>query len=373
MEIENIEKLKYDSNFGTIFKYQSSISKLITNGFNSFYSNSRNKCFPLKLFQFERMVFIKKSITLPNYINKIEFIEDMYDEKIKKKKKITYIEKNFFQNGFINYILAKRKKNAVKISSFLKRKLLIIKTKKCILIQKVISKRRILIVKLQSNITAFLVRKIIKDILNSKYVFFYRVCPTLISKLNISDNFYENENKFLKISKDNIQNIKCQIYKSLKNMETIKFIYCRLLNIYYLPLKKFRIIKKQYKVNFIVNAQKIIDSRYYVDIDNKGNYYNIISKYMIYRFKKDNIECQNNGNKFWKKFFKNKQKKRTNILDSQSISNSNETNIEPYDIIKNDLKPILKNSTKKNEFFLKNKKNIKNKNVSFNYKILYCN
>ena len=94
---------------------------------------------------------------------------------------------------------------------------------------------------------------------------------------------------------------------------------------------------------------------------------------MIYRFKKDNIECQNNGNKFWKKFFKNKQKKRTNILDSQSISNSNVTNIEPYDIIKNDLKKILKNSTKKNEFFLKNKKNIKNKNVSFNYKILYCN
>ena len=68
MEIENIEKLKYDSNFGTIFKSQSSISKLITNGFNSFYSNSRNKCFSLKLFQFERMVFIKKSITLPNYI-----------------------------------------------------------------------------------------------------------------------------------------------------------------------------------------------------------------------------------------------------------------------------------------------------------------
>ena len=88
MEIENIEKLKYDSNIGTIFKSQSSISKLITIGFNSFYSNSRNKYFPLKPFQYERMVFIKKSITLPNYINKIEFIEDMYDEKIKKKKKI---------------------------------------------------------------------------------------------------------------------------------------------------------------------------------------------------------------------------------------------------------------------------------------------
>lgn len=373
MEIENIEKLKYDSNIGTIFKSQSSISKLITIGFNSFYSYSRNKCFPLKPFQFERMVFIKKSITLPNYINKIEFIEDMYDEKIKQKKKLTYIEKNYFQNGFINTILAQRKKNAVKISSFLKRKFLVIKTKKSILIQKVISKRRILIVKLQSNIKSFLVRKIIKDILNSKYVFFYRVCPTLISKLNVSENFYENENKFLKISKDNIQNIKCQIYKSLKNMETIKFIYCRLLNIYYLPLKKFRIIKKQYKVNFIVNDQKIIDSRYYLDIDNKGNYYNIISKDMIYRFKKDNIECQNNGNKFWKKFFKNKQKKRTISLETQTISNSNENYIARYDINKNDLKPILKNSKKKNEFFLKNKKDIKNKNVSFDYKILYCN
>ena len=119
--------------------------------------------------------------------------------------------------------------------------------------------------------------------------------------------------------------------------------------------------------------KKIIDSRYYLDIDNKGNYYNIISKDMIYRFKKDNIECQNNGNKFWKKFFKNKQKKRTISLETQTISNSNENYIVRYDINKNDLKPILKNSKKKNEFFLKNKKDIKNKNVSFDYKILYCN
>ena len=45
------------------------------------------------------------------------------------------------------------------------------------------------------------------------------------------------------------------------------------------------IIKRQYRVNFIVNEHIIIDPRYEVGSDEKGNFYNIILKKMLYNTK----------------------------------------------------------------------------------------
>ena len=138
-----------------------------------------------------------------------------------------------------------------------------------------------------------------------------------------------------------------------------------------MPLTKIRVLRREYKLNFIINGKQIIDSRYQVDTDNKGNFYNIITKSMIFRFKKidKEIEIQNNfnnynsQNKYWESIFEIKKIKKANSYDSLSISNSNisnETNVAPvYESEisnKNNIISILKNPLKKVEIIKKKKK-----------------
>ena len=154
-----------------------------------------------------------------------------------------------------------------------------------------------------------------------------------------------------------------------------------------MPLTKIRVLRREYKLNFIINGKQIIDSRYQVDTDNKGNFYNIITKSMIFRFKKidKEIEIQNNfnnynsQNKYWESIFEIKKIKKANSYDSLSISNSNisnETNVAPvYESEisnKNNIISILKNPLKKVGSIGDNKKEKKNRNVSFSNKVMYC-
>ena len=87
----------------------------------------------------------------------------------------------------------------------------------------------------------------------------------------------------------------------------------------------------------------------------------------------------NLNNKYWESIFEIKKIKRPNSYDSLSISNSNisnEPNIAPvYESEisnKNNIKSILKNPLKKVESIGDNKKEKKNRNVSFSNKIMYC-
>jgi len=147
-----------------------------------------------------------------------------------------------------------------------------------------------------------------------------------------------------------------------------------------------RVLKREYKLNFIINDKQIIDSRYQVDIDNKGNFYNIITKKMIFRFKKyhSELEIQNNFNnyksynKYWESIFEIKKIKKANSYDSLSISNSNisnETNVAPVygsEISNKNIISILKNPFRKVDSIQNNKNEKRNRNVSFNNKIMYC-
>ena len=80
--------------------------------------------------------------------------------------------------------------------------------------------------------------------------------------------------------------IKCKIYNKGTQSKEINFKYCKYLKCFFLPLSNLRVIKRLYRVNFIINNNAIIDPRYEIDTDNKGNFYNLIHKNMIYRFKK---------------------------------------------------------------------------------------
>jgi len=306
---------------------------------------------------------IKSNINLENPLcfENNDIIENLSNE-INEKDKLKY------KNELLNNILNQRKKSAIKISNFIKSKIDLINIKKKFLIKKIIDNKIKLIIKIQKHIRGFLVKKSINQILNCEYVLFYRLSKDLINKLNKT-----------KINDKRKQNIvQCKIFSRPFDNKKYSFIYCKFLNCYYLPLINIRILKRKYKINFIINNQTIIDSRYQVDTDNKGNFYNIIMKNMIFRFKKgekEMIECQEK--KYWESIFEIKKKiKRTNSYDSLSISNSNFSNENFTPIYESEmsnkcnLKPILKNPLKKIESF-EDKKDIKNRKVSFNTKIIY--
>ena len=281
-------------------------------------------------------------------------------------------EKMKYKVELIYNILSSRKQSAIKISNFLKSKYNRMKFRKEFFIKQILEKRKNFIIKLQKNIKGFLVKKNIKQILNCEYVFFYRLCPNLLTKLLIDNNNIVNI-----LNKENM--VQCKIFSRPFQNKTFSFIYCRFLNCYYLPLIHLRILKNKYRVNFIVNNETIIDSRYQVDTDNKGNFYNIIMKNMFYRFKRNiNQIFEYQEKKYWESIFEIKKNiKKTNSCDSLSISNSNISNenlapIYESDISnKSNLKSILKkNSILKTGSFGK-KKEKKIRNVSFNDKIIY--
>ncbi len=325
--------------------------------------------------KFEQINVLRKSFSEPNEEKQINFFDFKQTEIVKE---LTEEEKLKVQGELILTILTQRKKKAILISSFLKKKYNRISFKKKFLMNLILQKRFFLISKIQSNIKGYLIKKSITKIFNCEYVFFYRLSPdlsTTISKNKIS----KNKNK------NNKNEVRCKI-KAFNNKE-FKFIYCRALNCFYLPLSKIRVLRREYKLNFIVNGKQIIDSRYQVDTDNKGNFYNIITKSMIFRLKKidKEIEIQNNfnnynsNNKYWESIFEMKKIKKANSYDSLSISNSNisnETNVAPvYESeisTKSNIISILKNPLKKVESIGDNKKEKKNRNVSFSNKIMYC-
>ena len=303
----------------------------------------------------ENLGFLDTNEIYDNFSN--EFDEE---EKIKYKYKILY------------NILLQRKKSALKISNFIKEKINIIKFRKKILIEKIIEKKINLIITLQKNIRGYLVKKSIQNILNCEYVFFFILSENLLNKISINNN---NNNNIKKKQNE----VECKIFNRQFQNKKFSFKYCRILNYYYLPLINFRVLKRKYRLNFIVNGETIIDSRYQVDTDNKGHFYNLIMKNMIFRFKKNKNEIiEFQEKKYWEKIFEIKKKiKKTNSYDSLSISNSNISNdnnnypiYESEMSSKSNLKSILKNPIRKVESFRK-KSNNKIRTVSFNSKIIY--
>ena len=304
-----------------------------------------------------------KNIRLENFNEINEKIFYSFSQKFNsqeiKKKKYNEEEKKEIKEYLLLKILKQRKKEAKKISNFLKRKLQIIKIKKGFLIQKIIQKRTILITKIQSHIKAFLVRKSINSIFNCENVFFYCLSKNL-QKFNNYENNVINETI-----------IKCKIYNKGTQSKEINFKYCKYLKCFFLPLSNLRVIKRLYRVNFIINNNAIIDPRYEIDTDNKGNFYNLIHKNMIYRFKKNNFIKDDFNSKFWESIFEiKKRNKRINSFDSVSLTNSNLSNeiMNENEKNKKTIKPILKKSGSRKLNYTRTKRKVSfNNKISFSY------
>lgn len=290
------------------------------------------------------------------------------------------------ESYIISQIIHQRKLNAIKISSFLKCQLSIIKKKKQDMINFILKKRREACLFIQTYYRMFIVNKQFRKILYSrKFVFFYSLEKRMKNK-------YENGSEKLNSLKIKIFNIK----ERNKGKDVIyQLEYSKYLDQYFLPIPAKGPLKQKLFVNFLFNDQCIIDPRYDVGCNEKGEYCNIVYHSYLYRtcyFSKFKTVEILPKYKFWENIFEIKnssgKKKRYNGDSSNSVSGISidqylgTSNVELEDKKEEiEVKPILKNKiisvTNKNqpnpqkpEKRRKSTKNI-NKKVEFNQSISF--
>lgn len=269
-------------------------------------------------------------------------------------------EKTIKENLLLSNIINQRKINAVKISSFLKSKLIIIKKKRERVINFILKKRLEYIITMQKNIRRYIVWKHFKKILYTcKFVFFYSIDGSL-------------KKKFFNVNGLKTLNIKILNIKTKEVLYTLE--YSKYLDVYFLPIPIKGPLKKRLFVNFIFNQQCIIDPRYEVGCNEKGEYCNIIYHSSLYRtnffsrFKSVDVTPRY---KYWENIFKMKNTKKKNYNGDSSNSVSG-ISIDQYlgtnaptEIATNEkIKPILK--TNDNHKI----KKVKEKKVEFSNNIM---
>lgn len=144
-------------------------------------------------------------------------------------------------------------------------------------------------VQIQSAFRSFFVRKNMQVIINKlekNYIFLYdynkkyfqnsKCKGSSSTAQSAQTNEYEEEPN---------HDIKLQLLGSgsnkAKNPETLSFEYSKFLRCYMLVFKKKGLIRRNYKVNFIVNGNIIIDPRFKLDADEDGKFYNVIESHML--------------------------------------------------------------------------------------------
>ena len=384
-----------------VFRYFSSSTEIRSANFLNLYINESNAISNCNNYHKKSLTVITENNQKSPNIAPIKI--DIVNNEIQKQ--ISKEEIEIKKYDFIKNLLIQRKNAAIKISNFIKKKVLIMKMKKKIILKKLLKIRREKIKKIQAVIKGRIVRKAFNLLLQNDYVFFYQMDTTLVDKLALfSKNNEINNNSKIKEKINKIDNIKIQIFSHQFKMKKFKFIYNKALKTYYLPIKKVRVLKRQFKVNFYINDIPVIDPRYGVDFDTKGNFFNIILKIMIIKINKkqssfssvDHVHIINNNNNnenvqnnctenneegYWESIFHIKRLKRANSFDSISISNSNISNnneVSNNSIVsppkyeseianKTNIKPILKKTMRRIESC---NKGYSNRKVSFNNKIM---
>lgn len=204
------------------------------------------------------------------------------------------------------------------------------------LISEILTARKTASISIQASFRSFFIRKNIKTILNKldeNYIFVY----------NYNKKYFQNnkgkslENNANEYEEEPNHDIKLQLLgngsKKAKNCEVLNFEYSKFLKSYLLVFKKKGLIRRNYKINFIVNGNIIIDPRFKLDADEDGKFYNVIESYML--------------------MFRNKIKSYENKLRFEALhSKANIHNNSKFASINNTLK-------KANGIYSKNKANEK--------------
>ena len=253
------------------------------------------------------------------------------------------------------FILQKRLFYIKTIQHYYRRYSQLLKIKKNILLNKLIQSRQKSAVLLQSY-------------------FRMRQCRKHFNKLLSNDALFLYSYPLTEGKEEKINSIVLSLHKPNVNAN---FHYSKYLNQFYLSINKVKLFRKKMKVNFIINGHKVIDSRYEVGNDSKGNFYNIIYSTMIFKKLKQRspkVDFKRFKMKKWEDFFvlnnsSHHQSRKLSfdtssiISDQTDISKEMNGNIN-YTQISSIIKPILKC---KNSFMKDNRKK-----VSFCKTVQFC-
>ena len=189
----------------------------------------------------------------------------------------------------INIILYERKQQAMKISTFLKNKLIQkIKIKKFILQEKI--KENIILI--QKNIRGFLIRKKITDYLS-------KIRTSYLIKTGIEEK---------------IKNLQMIVFFNNKN-RIFDFIYDKFFEKFIFFMDRTKVQKRQYKIQFICDGRVIIDPQFPTQEDN-GVYINIIDFELV---KKNEEKHRENNIILIKKCVRDLKRKGLSVLPKSYI------------------------------------------------------
>ena len=308
----------------------------------------------------------KKSFLLSKYsFNDTIFQNDSKDD-IKK-------------NELIQKIIQSRQNSAILIQRNFRKLLLKNQLKMYILISNIILRREKSVLLIQNKFRNYSIQKHFKSLLKNDAIFLYDFPIDLLKSICILSN--SKEEFYKKMNNNNIE-LSIQLYKP--NI-LLKFHYSKYLNCYYVPLKRIKIFKKRLIVNIIINGEKIIDPRYSIINDSKGNFFNVINSFMIFKKLKQRspiIKSNFKEPKIWEELFQLKHHRKLSY-DTASLSSKTdfskemEKNQGDYTCIYNRnnkkkntnqkrILPSILKSKRKNNKFINNK--IKKK-VSFKNEI----
>ena len=263
------------------------------------------------------------------------------------------VESEYKKYELMKLILFKRMNSILCIQRNIKKYLIRKKIRMYYIIKEIILKREKSILMIEKHIKSFLIRKHFKSLLKNDALFLYDFPQELINQICILSTLKEDFYNKLKEKKIELS---IQLYKP--NLR-LKFEYSKYLKCYYVPIKKNKVFKKKFNVNFIINGEKIIDPRYLIINDSKGNFFNVINSFMLFKKLKQRtlfIKSNYKESKMWEELFVLKNYNNINY-DELSINsktdiskelekNQNHTNccVNKIHII-----PILKNKKTKHE------------------------
>ena len=225
----------------------------------------------------------------------------------------------------IKMIIFKRQISSIIIQRNFRKFLVNKHLKKYLMLYKLLCKREESVLILQKKLRNYFIQKHFKSLLQNDAIFLYDFPKDLFNNICIlstsKEKFYE------KINNNNIE-LSIQLYKP--NL-ILKFNYSKYLKCYYVPLKKIKLFKKKLIVNFIVNGERIIDPRFSIINDSKGNFFNIINSLMIFKKLKQRspiIKSNFKEPKIWEELFVLKQHRKLSFDTTSSLSSKTDISKE---------------------------------------------
>ncbi len=151
-----------------------------------------------------------------------------------------------------------------------------------IFIDNILNQRNKSAIFIQSSFRTFIAKTSVNKLINllkENCIFIYDYNGKYIGNSKRDKNSSEEDNYEIHDIKLKLINTRNKKNNSCENI--LNFIYSKILKSYMLIFKKKGLIRRHYKVNFIIDGYNIIDPRYKIDLDHNGIFFNIIESNLL--------------------------------------------------------------------------------------------